>query len=107
MVLSPDISFEPDGKARERNPVISTPLHELAHADIRIMPRRCHPPWSSLAEGCRHSAKFQLYLITALGGGKRSFAQAASMTAVRLLEPERIERQTTLQHRLQHRGQAV
>ena len=55
----------------------STLLHELTHnADIRIMPRRCHLPWSSLAEGCRHSAKFQPHLITALGG-KPSLAQAA------------------------------
>ena len=35
----------------------STLLHELTHnADIRIMPRRCHLPWSSLAERRRHSA---------------------------------------------------
>jgi DNA-binding transcriptional LysR family regulator len=30
---------------------------EVRHyADIRIMPRRCHLPWSSLAERRRHSA---------------------------------------------------
>jgi antirestriction protein ArdC len=31
--------------------------HETTHnADIRIIPHRCHLPWSSLVEGCRHLA---------------------------------------------------